>query len=167
MNAFLLLSCTGSVWAVKFHRLDKFLLYTITDQNIVFLVSDSCWVTVRNGNSISMDIREDTIKNDRTMLLSAIGAFWHCRRNTRYVHNRKISISFALSLCENSRKAHQRITCLPVSKAWTNNFYIYRQWKYIVYIYQYFPKCKLWDNKVIILSLHSKRTVSITKSYSK
>jgi hypothetical protein len=29
------------------------LLYTVTDKDIVFLVPDSCRMTVRNGNSIS------------------------------------------------------------------------------------------------------------------
>ena len=37
------LSCTGSNWAVNFHWLDKYL-------------SDSCWATERNGNSISADV---------------------------------------------------------------------------------------------------------------
>jgi hypothetical protein len=41
---------TGSIWAVKFHWLiNIFLLYTVTDQNIAFLVPDSCWATERNG----------------------------------------------------------------------------------------------------------------------
>jgi hypothetical protein len=33
----------------------------VTDQDIDFLVPDSCGVTVRNGNR---DFTEDTIKND-------------------------------------------------------------------------------------------------------
>jgi hypothetical protein len=55
------LSCTGSIWAVKLHWLDKFLLYTVTDQNIAFLVPDSCWATERNGNSNS--ISDDAFEN--------------------------------------------------------------------------------------------------------
>ena len=39
-------------------------LYTITDQNIAFLVPGSCRATIRNGNSISADVVENTIEND-------------------------------------------------------------------------------------------------------
>jgi hypothetical protein len=42
------LSCTGSIWAVKLHWLDKVLLYMVTDQDIIFLVPDSCWATEKN-----------------------------------------------------------------------------------------------------------------------
>jgi len=48
------------------------LLYTVTDQNRAFLVSDSCGATVRNGNSISADFSEDMIKKPiRMTLISA------------------------------------------------------------------------------------------------
>ena len=46
------LSCTDSIWAVKLHWPDNFLLNMVTDQDIVVLVPDSCWARVRNGNSI-------------------------------------------------------------------------------------------------------------------
>ena len=42
--------------------IDIFLGYTVTDQDIAFLVPDSCWATVRNSNSIIVDFTEDTIK---------------------------------------------------------------------------------------------------------
>jgi hypothetical protein len=61
---YLLSSCIGSIWTVRLHWLHKVLLYTVTDQDIEFRISDSCWATVRNGNSISVDFTEDTIKND-------------------------------------------------------------------------------------------------------
>ena len=38
------------------------LLYTVTDQDIAILVPDSCLSTVRNGNSISADFTENTIR---------------------------------------------------------------------------------------------------------
>ena len=57
------LSCTCSVWAGKLHWLDTFLLYTVTDQYVALLVPDSCWATVRNGNSISAEITEVTMAN--------------------------------------------------------------------------------------------------------
>jgi len=44
------ISCTGSIWSVKFHWVDKLLLYTVTDKNIVFLVPDSCRTTIRICN---------------------------------------------------------------------------------------------------------------------
>ena len=36
----------------------------VTDQNIVFLVSDSCRATVGNDNSIRAEMVDDTIEND-------------------------------------------------------------------------------------------------------
>ena len=63
------LSCTGSFWAVKLHWLYTFLLYTVIDQNIAFLVPYSCWATERNGNSISANV---PLKTFRTTFVSAI-----------------------------------------------------------------------------------------------
>ena len=87
---------------------DKFLLYLVTDQQIIFLVPDSCWVTVRNGNSISADFSEDTIKKPiRRMLVfahfrqfsSCFGSFFrHCRINTIYTQCRNNKIHLR-SLC--------------------------------------------------------------------
>ena len=45
------------------HWQDKFFLYAVTDQDIAFLVPDSNWENVRNGNSINADFIEDTINN--------------------------------------------------------------------------------------------------------
>jgi hypothetical protein len=51
----------------------------VTDQDIDFLVPDSCWGMVRNGNSINADVTEDTINIIRTMLVSALlRQFGHC-----------------------------------------------------------------------------------------
>jgi hypothetical protein len=66
------LSCTCSVWAVKQHCLVTCLLSTITDQDIVFLVPDSCWATLINGNSTRPVFTEDTVKTIRTTLFSAL-----------------------------------------------------------------------------------------------
>ena len=66
------LSCTCLVWAVKKHWLVKCLLSTITDQNIIVLVPDSCWATIINGNSTRADFTEDTVKTIRTTLVSAL-----------------------------------------------------------------------------------------------
>jgi hypothetical protein len=58
--------CTGSIRAVKLHWLDKCLLYMniiIINQSIVFfLIRDWYCTTVRNGNSINVDITWNTIK---------------------------------------------------------------------------------------------------------
>jgi hypothetical protein len=35
------------------------LLYTVTDQDVVFLVPDSCWGTIRNGKIVSTDTNEN------------------------------------------------------------------------------------------------------------
>ena len=45
------------------HGLDKFLLHTVAEQNVVFLVPYSYWATDRNGNSISADVTDDSFKN--------------------------------------------------------------------------------------------------------
>jgi hypothetical protein len=66
------LSCICSVWAVKKHWLVKCLLSTVTDQDIVFLVPDSCWAMIINGNSTRADFTEDTVKTIRTTLVSAL-----------------------------------------------------------------------------------------------
>jgi len=64
-----LLSCTGTIRAGKLHWLDTFLLYTVTDQNIAFLVPDLCWTTERNDNSTSQMMHLITF---RPTLVSAI-----------------------------------------------------------------------------------------------
>lgn len=46
------------------HWVDKCLSYSVIDQDIVFLVSDSRRATVCNGNSIRADFTENTITND-------------------------------------------------------------------------------------------------------
>ena len=66
------ITCTGSIWAVKLHCLYTFLLYTVTNKIYCFLVPDSCWATIRNGNSISADVAESTIKTIITTLISAL-----------------------------------------------------------------------------------------------
>jgi hypothetical protein len=58
-----ILSCTGSIWAVILYWLDTFLLYTVTDLNIAFLVPDSCWATERNSNSMHADVTDDVFEN--------------------------------------------------------------------------------------------------------
>ena len=40
------------------------MLYSVTDQDITILVSDSCRATVRNGKSIRKDVIWNTIEND-------------------------------------------------------------------------------------------------------
>ena len=42
---------TCSIWAVKLYWLDKFLLNTVTDQDIILLVPDSCWVMVTENDN--------------------------------------------------------------------------------------------------------------------
>ena len=58
------------------------MLYTVSDQDIVFIVPDPCWAMVRNSNSINADVTEDAIKSIRTTLVSTLflpfwqGFFW-------------------------------------------------------------------------------------------
>ena len=68
-------------WTVELYWLDKCLLYTVNDHDIVLLVPDSCWATARNGNSIiattpcfcSLFFVDN---------LTVIWTFWYCRINT-------------------------------------------------------------------------------------
>jgi len=66
------------------------LLCKVTDQNIAFLIPDSCRATVRKGNSISVDVVEDTRKrSERRLFLTTwklFWTFWQCMINTLYVH---------------------------------------------------------------------------------
>ena len=51
---------------------DFFLLFKITDQDISFLVLDSCYPTVRNGYSISPDFKRKHQNTIRTAFVSAL-----------------------------------------------------------------------------------------------
>ena len=48
------LSCAGSIWGVKLHRLNNFLLYTVTDQNTVF----GTWFMQNDGTKLYSYQRE-------------------------------------------------------------------------------------------------------------
>jgi len=47
----------------------------------------------------------------------------------------RLNIKLIGTRCEQARKAHQRFVFLPVPKARTNKFYIFRQCRYIVYLF--------------------------------
>jgi hypothetical protein len=101
------------------------LLYTVTDQDIVFLILDSssCCVTIRNGNSISADVQEDTV------ILGFLTLQEKCNIGTL-----SEDITFICTCCEAGRKTHQRLAFLPVFKPHTIKLYIFQQCTYIVYI---------------------------------
>ena len=74
---------------------------------IILLVPDSCWSTIRNGNSISADLTEDTIKKwiERLLFLlfwhNLCWVFWRCTINTSNVRTCIMSIyiySFSLRM---------------------------------------------------------------------
>jgi hypothetical protein len=68
-----ILSCADSLWAVKLHWLDKFLLYTVTDKNMAFLVHNYCWATDRNnGKSITADVTDNICHTQKTKVVQ----FW-------------------------------------------------------------------------------------------
>ena len=87
-----------SLWEVKSHWLDTVLLYAVTDQDVAFLVPDSCTATVKNANSIRVEVWMDIAKTKiRTTLMFALfrqfgccfGFFLNCRRNNlHYLRNR-------------------------------------------------------------------------------
>ena len=108
------------------------MLYTATDQDIAFVVPDTCRATIRNGNSIGADFSENiinTLLEQRLFLLllhhlDIILDFLTLRDN----HNiRTISenVKFIFNRCETRQKTRSSIRC---SKAHTNKLNIFRQY---------------------------------------
>ena len=72
-----------------------FLLYAATDQDIAFLVPDSCRTTIRNGKSIDADFSENIIKQwlERRLFLlflhnlDIILDFFYIAGYTQYTYN--------------------------------------------------------------------------------
>jgi hypothetical protein len=104
----LVLSCTDFIWAGKLYWLDRFLLYAVTDQNIAFLVPDSCWAIERNGSSISANVTDDAFENVQNdtcfsyfqTIWQLFWTFWYCRINTIYAHCRFLNIKLICTRCE-------------------------------------------------------------------
>ena len=75
-NHAMFLSCTGSIWAVKLHRLDKNLLYTVTDKNIVLLIH------------VGQQKETETIKAltplKTLVSLKTTNFYWCCENNFRF-----------------------------------------------------------------------------------
>ena len=78
------------VYLFKLYWLDIFLLYQVKDHVIVFLVSYSCWVTIRNSNYCKRGFnrrRHEKWLERRVVLLFVnnvvvVLGFWQCRTNT-------------------------------------------------------------------------------------
>jgi hypothetical protein len=114
------------------------LLYTATDQDITFLVPDSCRATIRNGNSISGDVSENIIKKllERRLFM----LFLHnldiildflTLRDKQNIRTMSENVKFICNRCQTGQKTSSSIRC---SKAHTNKLNIFRQCMYIVYI---------------------------------
>jgi hypothetical protein len=68
-----------SLWEVKSHWLDSVLLYAVTDQDVAFLVPDSCTATIKNAISINVDVWMDIAKTMiRTTLMFALFRQFGC-----------------------------------------------------------------------------------------
>ena len=100
---------------------EMFLLYTVTEQDFVFRVPDSCWAIVRNDNSTIL-LYLLVLDN----LAVGFGAFVTLQDNYN-IRTLFESIKFIWSGC-------QSLDFLPVSKARTNEFYICRQRTFVVYV---------------------------------
>ena len=105
-----------------------------------FLVPDSCRATERNGNSISTDVTDDTIENDLNDALFQIFSDnlevvldFLTLQDKPNIRTLSLNIKFIYTRCETGLNSEPSI--LPVSKARTNKFYIYRQCTYIVYLF--------------------------------
>jgi hypothetical protein len=139
------ISCTCYIWGVKWHWLDNFLFYAVIDQNIVFLVSDSCRTTVRNCNR-TKPFSEDTITillEWRLILLLLDNLAFVLRflilQDEYNIHTIFDNIKCLCTCCETGQKRFPKaLFFLPVSKAHTNTFYIFQQCTYIVYIIPYY-----------------------------
>ena len=106
---------------------------SVTDQDIVFLVPDPCWATVRIGNSRNAEVTEDTnkklLKQHLFLLfLDNLTVVFSCL-TLQDKHNIR-------TLSENIKYICKRLAFLPISKTCTNKSYIFQQCTYIVYLYQ-------------------------------
>ena len=131
-------------WTVELYWLDKCLLYTVNDHDIVLLVPDSCWATARNGNSI--------------IATTLVSALCFCGQFDSYLnflilqdkHNMCIVRKYKIHLHSLSKRTEQLAKdslFLPVSKARTNIFYIFRQCTYIDYIAYIFMRDRTGELK--------------------
>jgi hypothetical protein len=86
--------------------------YVVTDQNIAFLVTDSCWATERNGNSISTDVTDD---------------FYTSRQctNTVYLSGKVKRSKIPAKLSENSWNK-RRSNSIQRRHLWRQYLYCYR-----------------------------------------
>jgi hypothetical protein len=115
-----------SLWEVKSHWLDTVLLYAATDQDIAFLVPDSCTATVKNAISISVDVWMDIAKTMiRTTLMFALFRQFGCCF-VFFLHCMINNVKFVCTLCETGQKSSPK-TC-------TNRFNVFRKCTYIVYM---------------------------------
>ena len=103
------LSCTGSIWAGKLHSLDWIHLcynYAITEQNVAFLVPDSCRATQRNDMRIRADVTDaafQNVQNDTSFsyfqtIWQLFWTFWYCWKITICLHCRKYKINWENAL---------------------------------------------------------------------
>ena len=72
-----ILSCSGSIWAIKLHWLDKCLLYTFTDQDIVFSVIN--WFMLNNGKKDNSTSISRTSQRTSSKMMSMAFVFAHFR----------------------------------------------------------------------------------------
>ena len=116
--------------------------------NKAFLVPDSCRATERNGISIITDIRDNRWRHWKQFERRLFQLFSDNLAGVLHVlilqdkHNTRtlsLNIKLICTWCEivyNRSCQRQRLAFLSVSR--TNKFYIFRQCKYIVYIYEVF-----------------------------
>ena len=120
-----------------------YIVYTITDQDMVFLVPDWCWAKVRNGTSISVDVIENTTKIIQTHVSALFRQIVSCfvvfdiagQSQCMYIV-RKYQINLH-SLRNRAEKLKQILVFLPVSKNRTSKFYIFQQCMYVYCLFMY------------------------------
>lgn len=106
------------------------------------------------------------------MTIWHFGTFWHCRMNSIYLHCLQISNLFALT-AKQTRKAHQRLAFLLISKIRTNKLYIFWQCTYmytdIACTLYAIPSlwCWLFFKRILVpLSFFGKKEECMYKMYS-
>ena len=109
----------------------------------VFWVPESCWATVRYDNSISADVREDTIKKrlERRLLLLfsdnlAVGMEFLALQDKNNIRTLSVNSTPA----KQTRKARQRFAFLTFLKLVQTNFilltmYVYLYWLFIKHLF--------------------------------
>jgi hypothetical protein len=109
------------------------------------------WAAERNGNSISGDVvKNDAFENRRLIQQLSVFVLDLLILKDKYnIRTWSLNVKLIWTRCKTTRKAHQRLVFLPVSKAHANKLYIFRQCTDIVYVYLLDKNNNWWQDWII------------------